>query len=51
MEKKLPESLLKAVKILVHMKVNIEDSENYRGINLMNSGYKIYNTIKHTLYT
>jgi hypothetical protein len=50
----LPESWQKAVTIPVHSKGSIKDSENCIGINLLNSGYKIYVSVvknKCTLIT
>jgi hypothetical protein len=48
MEKKPSESFRKAIITPVHKKRNITNCGNYRGINIQNSGYKIYaNTIKN----
>jgi hypothetical protein len=46
-----PESWLKAIIIPVHKKGNIKHCENHRGINLLNSGCKLYTNIKNKLYT
>jgi hypothetical protein len=49
---KSPESWLKAIIIPIHKKGNIKHCKNYRGINLLNSDYKIYtNIITNKLYT
>jgi hypothetical protein len=46
------ESWQKAIIIPAHKKGNTRDCENYGGINLLNSGYKIcVNIIKNRLYT
>jgi hypothetical protein len=46
-----PESWQKSLVIPLHKKGDIKKCENYRGISLFNSGYKIYaNIIKNKLY-
>jgi hypothetical protein len=40
-----PESWKKAIVIPIHKKGDINKQENYRGISLLNSGYKIYASI------
>jgi sorting nexin-29 len=46
-----PESWQKAIIVPLHKKGDIKKCENYRGISLLNSGYKIYaNIIKNKLY-
>jgi hypothetical protein len=52
MDKNHSESCQKSITIAVHKKGNNEDCENCTGINLLNSGYKMYtNIIKNKLYT
>jgi hypothetical protein len=41
----IPESWQKAIAIPTHKKGDINNQENYRGISLLNSGYKIYASI------
>jgi hypothetical protein len=46
-----PESWQKAIIVPLHKKGDIKKCENYRGISLLNSGYKIYaHIIKNKLY-
>jgi hypothetical protein len=49
--KTLPESWQKAIILPLHKKGDIKKCEHYRGISLLNSGYKMYvNIIKNKLY-
>jgi hypothetical protein len=41
----IPESWQKATVIPIHKKGDIKNQENYRGVSLLNSGYKIYASI------
>jgi hypothetical protein len=41
----IPESWQKAIVISIHKKGDINNQENYRGISLLNSGYKIYASV------
>jgi hypothetical protein len=49
---KNPRSWQKTIIIPVHKKGNVKGCEKYRGINVLNSSYKIYtDIIKNKLYT
>jgi sorting nexin-29 len=44
-EEKLPEEWNKAIVVLIHNKEDMMNCNNYRGISLLNTGYKVFSKI------